>query len=93
MKRAQKRSAVTCEKFWFCKDGHPARVPPPSTSNSLPVGRSGMPVNGHKTVSSMDSKLISTESSSVKYEEMTIDEIINGKVRPLYLLVCLTGEN
>jgi len=89
MERAQRRSAVTGEKFWFRKGGYPARASPPLPTQAA----AGVSANGNKTDSFAEAALASAKSpqsagraagrsngtSHEDFEEMTVDEIINGK--------------
>ncbi|KDQ08172.1 hypothetical protein BOTBODRAFT_118965 [Botryobasidium botryosum FD-172 SS1] len=91
MERAQKRSAVTEEKFWFRKDVFSASTPPPSqthTPTHSPSAKkpsldapaentAAVALNAVSPPWSQDS--LSSNVSQTQYVEMTVGEIINGK--------------
>ncbi|KAG9009591.1 hypothetical protein FRB94_011854 [Tulasnella sp. JGI-2019a] len=100
MQRAQKRAAVTEQKFWFRKQVYPLGVTPehqhstpksqspsgspPPADIPLPSG-GGPPLNGatrrpvfHHTPSDSRCPSPHDEDPDAEYEEMTINEVING---------------
>lgn len=108
MQRAQKRAAVTEQKFWFRKQvypfggdasdhrhGTPQSLSPPASPTSsgthFPNGVGGAQVNGRapteKAAAPSQSRCPSPHSPTSagdveeEYEEMTINEVINGNVR------------
>ena len=96
MARAQRRDAVRSQKFYFRKDVFPSASSHPSRSSSIPsspcsehVGQ--IPING---VDGKEKKLRNCfplppvpddafvpRSIEDEYEEMSLEEIMNGKVR------------
>ncbi|KAG8948493.1 hypothetical protein FRC04_009701 [Tulasnella sp. 424] len=94
MQRAQKRNAVNEQRFWFRKNPYPAgnsvsythSTPTTSSPPESPVSESAHPsvINGAQEVytkafaSPDQSRCPSPLSPVSEYEEMTINEIING---------------
>lgn len=87
MARAQKRDAVSQQKFFFRK-GVFQRSSPPSARSSVPSSPTTSTLNGHAhdpsrptTNGGRTTRPCSPEFGPVEdeYEEMTADEIVNGK--------------
>ena len=99
MVRAQKRDAVRAEKFFFRKDVFPSASSQPSSvapsTPSSPVSEHGAPVlvngtNGKEKklrncfpLPPMPDDAFVPGSVTDEYEEMSMEEIMNGKVRVL----------
>ena len=96
MARAQRRDAVRSQKFYFRKDVFPSASSQPSRSSSIPSSPCSehggqIPING---VNGKEKKLRNCfplppmpddafvpRSIEDEYEEMSLEEIMNGKVR------------
>ena len=93
MARAQPKDAVSTAKFYFRKEVFPQRSSHKLDIASRPASPTSAAAGGAPTTSrptSGTSTPISLELVPVEdeYEEMSINEIINGKVRvPLHLPV------
>ena len=97
MARAQRRDAVRSEKFYFRKDVFPSASSQPSRASSTPsspVSEHGGPIlvngNGKEKklrncfpLPPMPDDAFVHGSVEDEYEEMSLEEIMNGKVRLL----------
>ena len=98
MARAQRRDAVRSQKFYFRKEVFPSASSQPSSLASStpgsPVSEHGSPIlvngiNGKERklrncfpLLPMPDDAIVPDMLADEYEEMTMEEIMNGKVRP-----------
>lgn len=102
MQRAQKRDAARSGKFYFRKDVYPHDR---SVTSSVASSHSGCssPTNGSTHKQKKLGNCFTPPGPPIngelrvpieeEYEEMTMDEIMNGKVRPLVKLLYLVWAN
>ncbi len=100
MDRAQRRDAIHTQKFYFRKDVFPPGIPSPiSTPNSSgtaspiePNGTNGIPRRKERKLRNCFAAVPAPENGHIhtpvedEYEEFTLNEIINGKVRMICTL-------
>lgn len=100
MARAQRRDAIHTQKFYFRKDVFPPGIPSPiSTPNSSgttspiePNGVNGIPRRKERKLRNCFAAIPVPENGHThapvedEYDEFTLDEIINGKVRSQLLV-------
>lgn len=80
MRRAQRKDAVTSQKFWMRKNAilpasAPSAPPVPASVSEETARRRGSLAGGHS-----QGPFAIPSADSVEVEELTLDEIFNGKV-------------